>query len=87
MGPIIFKLIEVNDSPPFAQVARDFGGPRKQRKVSLATHKGCKNHGSPLISINTACDQVEFRGIYLTGFRNCASRSQTGAFQSRQSTD
>ncbi|GJY71457.1 hypothetical protein Tco_0475160, partial [Tanacetum coccineum] len=30
---------------------------------------------------------VEFRRISLTGFRSCASRSQTGASQSRQSTD
>ncbi|GKB29374.1 hypothetical protein Tco_0868775, partial [Tanacetum coccineum] len=29
---------------------------------------------------------VEFRRISLTGFRSCASRSQTGASQSRQST-
>nr|GFA32670.1 hypothetical protein [Tanacetum cinerariifolium] len=49
--------------------------------------RSCKNHGSPLISMNTACDQVEFRRISLTGFRSCASRSQTGASQSRQSTD
>nr|GEZ08602.1 reverse transcriptase domain-containing protein [Tanacetum cinerariifolium] len=47
----------------------------------------CKNHGSPLISVNSACDQVEFRRISLTGFRSCASRSQTGASQSRQSTE
>nr|GFC83182.1 hypothetical protein [Tanacetum cinerariifolium] len=37
--------------------------------------------------MNTACDQVEFRRISLTGFRSCASHSQTGASQSRQSTD
>nr|GEZ04654.1 hypothetical protein [Tanacetum cinerariifolium] len=30
--------------------------------------------------------EVEFRRISLTGFRSCASRSQTGASQSRQST-
>ncbi|GKD51399.1 putative reverse transcriptase domain-containing protein, partial [Tanacetum coccineum] len=30
-------------------------------------------------------DHVEFRRISLTGFRSCASRSQTGASQSRQS--
>nr|GEX02356.1 hypothetical protein [Tanacetum cinerariifolium] len=46
----------------------------------------CKDYGSPLISMNTANDQVEFRRISLTGFRSCASRSQTGASQSRQST-
>nr|GFA26666.1 hypothetical protein [Tanacetum cinerariifolium] len=46
-----------------------------------------KNHGSPLISINTAYDQVEFQRISLTGFRSCASRSQTGASQSRQGTE
>ncbi|GJZ79898.1 hypothetical protein Tco_0644735 [Tanacetum coccineum] len=33
------------------------------------------------MSINIACDQVEFRRISLTGFRSCASRSQTGASQ------
>nr|GEY63577.1 hypothetical protein [Tanacetum cinerariifolium] len=27
-------------------------------------------------SINTACDQVEFQRISLTGFRSCTSRSQ-----------
>nr|GEV25491.1 hypothetical protein [Tanacetum cinerariifolium] len=48
---------------------------------------GCKNHGSPLINMNTAFDQVEFRRISLTGFRSCASRSQTEASQSRQSTE
>nr|GEZ05059.1 hypothetical protein [Tanacetum cinerariifolium] len=37
--------------------------------------------------MNTACDLVEFRGISLTGFHSCASRSQTGASQSRQSTE
>ncbi|GKA50014.1 hypothetical protein Tco_0743087 [Tanacetum coccineum] len=37
---------------------------------------GCNNHGSPLISINTACDQVEFKRISLTGFRSCTSRSR-----------
>nr|GFB60782.1 hypothetical protein [Tanacetum cinerariifolium] len=47
----------------------------------------CKNHGSPLIGMNTACDQVDFRRISLIGFRSYASRSQTGASQSRQSTD
>ncbi|GKC93018.1 hypothetical protein Tco_1158460 [Tanacetum coccineum] len=31
--------------------------------------------------------KVEFRRISLTGFRSCASRSQTGASQSRQSTE
>nr|GEX74803.1 replication protein A 70 kDa DNA-binding subunit B [Tanacetum cinerariifolium] len=31
--------------------------------------------------------QVEFRRISLIGFRSCASRSQTGASQSRQSTE
>ncbi|GJZ94724.1 hypothetical protein Tco_0666927, partial [Tanacetum coccineum] len=31
--------------------------------------------------------QVEFQRISLTGFRSCASRSQTGASQSRQSTE
>ncbi|GJW88202.1 hypothetical protein Tco_0163542 [Tanacetum coccineum] len=31
--------------------------------------------------------KVEFRRISLTWFRNCASRSQTGASQSRQSTN
>ncbi|GKA08469.1 hypothetical protein Tco_0687800 [Tanacetum coccineum] len=31
--------------------------------------------------------EVDFRRISLTGFRSCASRSQTGAFQSRQSTE
>nr|GEV51362.1 hypothetical protein [Tanacetum cinerariifolium] len=31
--------------------------------------------------------QVEFRRISLTGFRSCVSRSQTGASQSRQSTE
>ncbi|GJY29142.1 hypothetical protein Tco_0404909 [Tanacetum coccineum] len=31
--------------------------------------------------------EVEFGRISLTGFRSCASRSQTGASQSRQSTD
>nr|GFC55203.1 hypothetical protein [Tanacetum cinerariifolium] len=30
---------------------------------------------------------VEFRRISLTGFRSCASRSQTRASQSRQSTE
>ncbi|GKA54633.1 hypothetical protein Tco_0753582 [Tanacetum coccineum] len=30
---------------------------------------------------------VDFRRISLTGFRSCASRSQTGASQSRQSTE
>nr|GEZ17951.1 hypothetical protein [Tanacetum cinerariifolium] len=30
---------------------------------------------------------VEFRRISLIGFRSCASRSQTGASQSRQSTN
>ncbi|GJZ55553.1 zinc finger, CCHC-type containing protein [Tanacetum coccineum] len=30
---------------------------------------------------------VEFQRISLTGFRSCASRSQTGASQSRQSTE
>ncbi|GJS99529.1 hypothetical protein Tco_0820699 [Tanacetum coccineum] len=30
---------------------------------------------------------VEFRRISLTGFRSCASRSQTGASQSRKSTE
>ncbi|GJT55650.1 RNA-directed DNA polymerase, eukaryota, reverse transcriptase zinc-binding domain protein [Tanacetum coccineum] len=37
--------------------------------------------------MNTACDQVELRRISLTGFRSCASRSQTRASQSRQSTE
>ncbi|GJY09632.1 hypothetical protein Tco_0377817 [Tanacetum coccineum] len=41
----------------------------------------------PVIQYNTACDQVEFRRISLTGFRSCASHSQTGASQSRQSTE
>nr|GEW79860.1 hypothetical protein [Tanacetum cinerariifolium] len=39
---------------------------------------------------DNACNnplQVEFRRISLTGFRSCASRSQTGASQSRQSTN
>ncbi|GJW49937.1 hypothetical protein Tco_0091288 [Tanacetum coccineum] len=36
---------------------------------------GCNNHGSPLISINIAYDQVEFQRISLTGFRSCTSRS------------
>nr|GEU78694.1 hypothetical protein [Tanacetum cinerariifolium] len=60
-----------------------------QTKVSLFTfvEYGCKNHGSPLISINSACDQAEFRRISLTRFRSCASRSQTGASQSRQITE
>ncbi|GJU79766.1 hypothetical protein Tco_1282131 [Tanacetum coccineum] len=31
--------------------------------------------------------EVGFRRISLIGFRSCASRSQTGASQSRQSTD
>ncbi|GJS47087.1 hypothetical protein Tco_0597208 [Tanacetum coccineum] len=31
--------------------------------------------------------RVEFRRIFLIGFRSCASRSQIGASQSRQSTD
>ncbi|GKA46552.1 branched-chain amino acid aminotransferase 2, chloroplastic-like protein [Tanacetum coccineum] len=31
--------------------------------------------------------KVEFRRISLIGFRSCASRSQTGASQSRQSTE
>ncbi|GJT21981.1 hypothetical protein Tco_0891918 [Tanacetum coccineum] len=31
-------------------------------------------------------DMVEFRRVSLTGFRSCASRSQNGASQSRQST-
>ncbi|GJW11527.1 hypothetical protein Tco_1577354 [Tanacetum coccineum] len=35
----------------------------------------------------TATLLVGFRRISLTGFRSCASRSQTGASQSRQSTD
>ncbi|GJU06957.1 hypothetical protein Tco_1123387 [Tanacetum coccineum] len=30
---------------------------------------------------------VDFRRISLTGFRSCASRSQTGASQSKQSTE
>nr|GEX24890.1 retrovirus-related Pol polyprotein from transposon TNT 1-94 [Tanacetum cinerariifolium] len=47
----------------------------------------CKNHGSPLINMNTACDQVEFRRISLTGFRSCASRSQTETSQSKQSME
>nr|GFB57398.1 reverse transcriptase domain-containing protein [Tanacetum cinerariifolium] len=37
--------------------------------------------------MNTACDQEEFQRISLTGFRSCASRSQTEASQSRQSTE
>nr|GEZ55688.1 hypothetical protein [Tanacetum cinerariifolium] len=37
--------------------------------------------------MNTACDHVEFQRISLTGFRSYASRSQTEASQSRQSTD
>ncbi|GKC99587.1 hypothetical protein Tco_1169862, partial [Tanacetum coccineum] len=32
-------------------------------------------------------ESVGFRRISLTGFRSCASRSQTGASQSRQSTE
>nr|GEY72885.1 hypothetical protein [Tanacetum cinerariifolium] len=43
---------------------------------NLSQTYSCKNHGSPLISMNTACDQVEFRRISLTGFYSCASRSQ-----------
>ncbi|GJS97721.1 hypothetical protein Tco_0804689 [Tanacetum coccineum] len=30
---------------------------------------------SPLISINIACNQIEFRRIFLTGFRSCTSHS------------
>nr|GEW94032.1 retrotransposon protein, putative, unclassified [Tanacetum cinerariifolium] len=36
---------------------------------------------------NFLIEKLEFRGISLTGFRSCASRSQTGASQSRQSTE
>nr|GEV66117.1 ribonuclease H-like domain-containing protein [Tanacetum cinerariifolium] len=35
----------------------------------------CSNHSSPLLIINSACDQVEFQRISLTGFRSCASCS------------
>ncbi|GKE52202.1 hypothetical protein Tco_1487358, partial [Tanacetum coccineum] len=46
-------------------------------KVSLSLREyGYNNHGSSLISINTACDQVEFKRISLTGFRSCTSRSR-----------
>ena len=41
-------------------------------------------HGSPLISTSTACDQVGFLRISLTGFRSCSSCSQTGTSQRRQ---
>ncbi|GJS30351.1 uncharacterized protein Tco_0490971 [Tanacetum coccineum] len=37
---------------------------------------GCDNNSSPLISINTVYDQVEFKRISLTGFHNCTSRSR-----------
>nr|GEZ38737.1 hypothetical protein [Tanacetum cinerariifolium] len=57
------------------------------RSPNEAAMVGCKNHGSPLTNMNTACDQVEFQRISLTGFRRCASRFETGASQSRQSTD
>ena len=55
-------------------------------KVSLITFVELRYtaHGSPLISINTACDQVGFLRISLTGFRSCSSCSQTGTSQRRQ---
>ncbi|GJU27493.1 hypothetical protein Tco_1166114 [Tanacetum coccineum] len=39
----------------------------------------------PSTSINAI--KVDFRRIFLTGFRGCASLSQTGASQSRQSME
>ncbi|GJY89231.1 hypothetical protein Tco_0503859 [Tanacetum coccineum] len=45
---------------------------------------GCDNYGSSLININTACDQVEFKRISLTGFAATLAVLITGASQSRQ---
>nr|GFB97121.1 hypothetical protein [Tanacetum cinerariifolium] len=47
----------------------------------------CNRRDSYKFIMNIACDQVEFRRISLTGFRSCASCSQTEASQSRQSTE
>ena len=58
----------------------------KCTKVSLITFVELRYtaHGSPLISTSTACDQVGFLRISLTGFRSCSSCSQTGTSQRRQ---
>nr|GEX47611.1 ribonuclease H-like domain-containing protein [Tanacetum cinerariifolium] len=59
--------------------------------VSLSSQRDIPRD-NPLVSVevlsmNTACDQVEFQRISLTGFRRCASHSQIGASQSRQSME
>ena len=58
----------------------------KHTKVSLITFFELRYtaHGSLLISTSTACDQVGFLRISLTGFRSCSSCSQTGTSQRRQ---
>ncbi|GJW05015.1 hypothetical protein Tco_1563871 [Tanacetum coccineum] len=51
----------------------------------IISHSKSPNH--PRCEVLPPCDVVEFRRISLTGFRSCASRSQTRASQSRQSTE
>ncbi|GJY36590.1 ribonuclease H-like domain-containing protein [Tanacetum coccineum] len=46
-----------------------------------------QSSGSCVVAAATVEIPVEFQRISLTGFRSCASRSQTGASQSRQSTE
>nr|GEW34725.1 hypothetical protein [Tanacetum cinerariifolium] len=63
-------------SPDFKELKRFV-----MRVLSLTcSSSGCERKWS-------AFEMVEFRRIPLTGFRSCASRSQTGASQSRQSID
>ncbi|GJX74093.1 putative ribonuclease H-like domain-containing protein [Tanacetum coccineum] len=54
---------------------------KKQTIVANSTTK------AEYLAAANCCGQVEFQRISLTGFRSCTSRSQTGASQSRQSTE
>nr|GEV36820.1 hypothetical protein [Tanacetum cinerariifolium] len=56
-------------------------------KLTSFLASSCNRRDSCKFIMNTACDQVEFQRISLTGFRRCASRSQIRASQSRQSME
>nr|GEY01108.1 MAK10-like protein [Tanacetum cinerariifolium] len=58
----------------------------KKAKIAIGEGLTRSIFGVKELDFGDAYDQVEFRRISLTGFRSCASRSQTGASQSRQST-
>ncbi|GJY82692.1 hypothetical protein Tco_0496068 [Tanacetum coccineum] len=64
-------LIKLAKAAAIAAAASAYG----QKCLCHFVEYGCNNHGSLLISINTACNQIEFQRIFLIGFCSCTSRS------------